>query len=264
MKTLKKLLPVILLSAFFTSCNKNEEVIDSCKFSAFYYPEVNIRHAYEYNAQGLVVRRTGKINFRGRLIDTQESYIYDKDNKLVATEDIWDGKVNAKHKFTWTNNQLSKAEVDDYNMEAVVQITSIYTFKYNSKGLISEMVVAFPSNEAMNRKHTYEYNENGVETKRTTIRLATGEVTFAVETKPVGFVKFPEYLLTKRGLPYYVSQRHPWRYAMGGVGTTSETFALRNGQLTSMGKITVENIKVNAKGMLTELGNTQFELIDCQ
>jgi hypothetical protein len=263
MKNFGKFLFYIFLMGVISSCNKNEEVIDPCKLGAFLYQPSGIKHTIEYNAQGLAVRKSGKLNFRGRLIDFYDNYIYDSNNQLVSMEDSWDGKPNSKHKFTWTGNQLTKTVVDDYNMETTPQYTTVYNFKYNSKGLISEIIIQY-NGRVPDVRMAYEYDENNVEIRLTRTVIATGEVNLKIETKPIHSAKHPEQLMPKRGLPYDVSERHPWIYAMGGVGTTVEVFALRNGQLTSISKGTIENIKMNARGTITEYGNVKYELIDCE
>jgi len=241
---------------------------DTCKLTAIDRGNLN-KHLYTYDAQGRITTMTRE--FDGDGSGTVSAYVYtftyDGADLLTKSSTTLDGKPYGTETYTHTNGRISKATYA--NVDGSKGSNSI---TYNTAGQITGFTYD-TGNPAADGKQYFEYNTDGVMTKRGFADLQ-GTVFFEIRVKPVAKVTSPEQLLTKHGLPYDVLTGFSWSIAEGDVGTTDEVFVLddNTGKLVSVGSDKTTAIKTNAKGYLTEItsvddtnaSSTQtFTLTDC-
>jgi antitoxin component YwqK of YwqJK toxin-antitoxin module len=244
-----KLLMLALLFLIF-SCKKDEVTTpaDTCKVSVI-DRGTNNKHTYTYDAAGKVATMARDFDGSGSGTISKYLYTFTYDNAGLITKSVWtlDGKPDGSETYTYTSGKISKVSYKDAAGNAGTN-----NIKYDEAGRIIYFSVETgdPNYDVI---QYFAYDANGIQIKRG-FKGFDGTIYFEVVTKPVGVAKSPEQLLSKYSLPYDVLTGFAWASALGNTGTIVESFAPDvNGKLSSLGQIKTTNVKVDAKGFISEI-----------
>ena len=270
---MKKLVLILFaLTVVLGSCSKSsttDPAPDTCKLTAIDRGNGN-KHTYTYDANGRISQMNREFDGTGSGKISRYVYTFTYDAAGLLTKSVWtlDGKADGSETYTYTTGRVSKASSVYANGSKITN-----DIKYNAAGQITEFT--YDDGKPANFFRQYlTYNTDGIITKFG-YDDGKGDVFFEVVYKPVGKATSPEQLLTKGGLPYDVLTGFSWSVAVGGEGTTSESFSpdAKTGKLVSDGTDRITAVKTNARGYLTEfttLDNTtktsstqKFTLMDC-
>ena len=240
---------------------------ETCKLSAIDRGNGN-KHSYTYDANGKITTMNREFDGSGSGNNISKYvYTFTYDAAGLLTKSVWtlDGKADGSETYTYTSGKISKTTYVYANGDKGVN-----NIKYNAAGQITEFTIESGTPDDV--KQYFEYDANGITVKNGVSDLKNYKF-FEVVYKPVGVAKSPEQLLAKYGLPYDVFSGYGWSSAMGGEGSTYESFSDDNGKLVSDGTGKITAVKANTKGYITEMSDldnttkttriSKFTMIDC-
>ena len=159
-----------------------------------------------------------------------------------------DGVVYGTETYSYNNGKVTKATWN--NADGTKGVNNI---KLDAMGNIIEFSYE-PDDKSYHDIQYFEYDANGITTKRGVKDAATGFVYFEYREKPNGMAKSTEQYLKAKGLPYDVLTGFSWSSNIGTEGSTGEVFIPdENGVLISDGVDKTTLIKKNAKGYVTDV-----------
>ena len=238
---MKKTLLFLTIGLMALSCKKDADPTpDTCKLT-----EGGQAGNVTYNAQNRVATLTRDVYYGPTPVVQVSTFSYDGAGLLTKTVYTIDGKPNSDETYTVTDGRITRASFSGPNSPA-----GLNNLSYDAGGRLTRYTVEVGGK--LLYAQNYTYNADGVRTEFS-VTDGLGVVQARTVIKPVGSVKSPEQLLTKRGLPYLIPDGTPWVIAEGGVGTVFEYYATdADGKLALQGTTKLTAQKTNAKGYLTE------------
>lgn len=245
----------LFLMANLLSCKDKVEPNDTCRLLGYTYWNGN-QKKFEYDANGRVVRQLIKTddNLDGK-VDGEYKYSYDAAGKLSSAT----YKVNANGGlyedtdiFTWKDGKIVKATYTDGENN----------IKYNSKGQMIEYTFESKTDPSTDAKWTYTYDNNDVLVKRTISSMDGKDVyfEFRLNYKSKEIVKTPYVYMPKVGLPYDIYYARQWEENIPKTdGTYEYYFPDANGKLELALQDTFKEIKLDSKGLVSQLITTNLE-----
>lgn len=259
---MKKQLILLVFSLFLTanlfSCKDKTKVepIDTCQLLGFTYWDGN-QVKFEYDANGKVVRELTKTDdaLDGK-VDSEYKYSYDAAGKLLSTtyKIYVSGSLdyNDTDTYTWKDNKIVKATWKDGENN----------IKYNSNGQMSEFTFESKTDPSTDAKWTYTYDNNDVLVKRTLASIDGKDIyfEFRLNYKSKEIVKTPYIYMPKAGLPHNIYYSRQWEENIPKTdGTYEYYFPDANGKLELALQDTFKEIKLDSKGLVSQLITTNLE-----
>jgi YD repeat-containing protein len=248
MKKTKYLLALLFLTIM--SCEKELATpADTCRLTTIDRGNSN-KHTYTYDTNGKIGTMTREFdgNGSGNISKYVYSFTYDATGVLSSSTWTLNGAADGKETYAYNNGKIAKA-----NFEYADGSKGVNNIKLDLEGRITEF-----SYEAADKSYHdiqyFEYDANGIMTKRGVKDAASGLIYFEYRSKPVGIAKPPERYLQAKGLPYDMLTGFSWSSNIGGDGTSGEAFfADEKGVLVSDGTDKVLSVITDAKGNTTEI-----------
>ncbi len=245
--------PLYLLLVLFlaiSSCKKEDVVpVDTCRLSVIDRGNGN-KHTYAYDANDRITTMTREFDGTGSGVISKYIYTFTYDAAGLLTKSTWtlDGVADGNETYTYLGGKVSKV-----NYEYADGSKGVNNLKLDAMGNILEFSYE-PIDKSYHDVQYFEYDANGIMTKRGVKDAASGFVYFEQRSKPQGIIKSPEQYLSKKGLPYDVLTGFSWSNNIGGEGSTAEVFLPDdNGVLVSDGIDKTLSIKTDTKGYVVDI-----------
>jgi YD repeat-containing protein len=248
MKNSLYLLLVVFLA--ISSCKK-EDVLptDTCRLATIDRGNGN-KHTYAYDANDRISTMTREFDGTGSgaISKFVYTFTYDAAGLLSKSDITLDGVAYGTEAYTYNNGKVTKATWN--NTDGTKGVNNI---KLDAAGNILEFSYE-PDDKSYHDVQYFEYDANGITTKRGVKDAASGFVYFEYREKPTGMAKSPEQYLKAKGLPYDVLTGFSWSSNIGGEGSTGEVFVPNDkGVLVSDGIDKTTSVKKDAKGYVSEV-----------
>jgi YD repeat-containing protein len=242
-----------LLLIFFlvlSACQKEDVVpTDTCRLVTIDRGNGN-KHTYAYDANDRITSMTREFDGSGSGAVSKFVYAftYDAASLLTKSTITLDGAAYGTETYSYTNGKISKATWS--NTDGSKGVNNI---KLDASGNILEFSFE-PDDKSYHDVQYFEYDANGLTTKRGIKDATSGFVYFEYREKPTGMAKSPEQYLKAKGLPYDLLTGFSWSSNIGGEGSVGEAFVPNdNGVLVSDGIDKTTLVKKDAKGYVSEV-----------
>lgn len=241
---------------------------DTCRLKTIDRGNGN-KHTYTYDANDRITTMTREFDGNGSGAISKFVYVftYDASGLLSKSDITLDGVAYGTETYNYSNGKITKATWN--NADGTKGVNNI---KLNAAGNILEFSYE-PDDKSYHDVQYFEYDANGITTKRGVKDATSGFVYFEYREKPNGMEKSTEQYLKAKGLPYDLLTGFSWTANMGGEGSTGEVFIPNDdGVLVSDGIDKTTSIKRDLKGYVSEItyenadkstSKSIFTLINC-
>jgi len=246
----------------------------------------NTEITYTYDSKGFISKEAHSYN--GSHYLTIE---YNRNKKGEIINDIWRyfsaGEETGSFRdfYLYSGGRLSSIisywdeSVDTYDKTGKEPIAVIHSFKYNFMGLITEIKIELPDYPYLSTANAFEYYNSGLIKKSSFLYNVTEAYpgTFEVSSfqlfKPVGTPSLsPDTYLIEHGLPYFTAYDDAFAIGYMGVGSTIETYSMRNDEPQFIKRRIVKSNEVDERGYTKSIvysnedGSSEFGFVygfDC-
>lgn len=241
---------LLILFLAISSCKKEDVVpADTCRLSVIDRGNGN-KHTYTYDANDRITTMTREFDGSGSGVISKYVYTFTYDAAGLLSKSTWtlNGVADGSEIYSYTNGKVSKV-----NYQYADGSKGVNNLKLDASGNILEFSYE-PDDKSYHDIQYFEYDANGITTKRGVKDASSGFVYFEIRTKSSGIAKSPEQYLTTKGLPYDVLTGFSWATNIGTEGTSAEVFILDdNGVLVSDGVDKTTSVKKDNKGNVLEI-----------